>query len=952
MRLLSIATLVVLASSAAAAPPDDAGNAFFEKRIRPILVQHCYACHSAQAKIPQAGLMLDSREGVRKGGDRGPAIVPGKPEESLLVKAVRYNGKPRMPEKGKLPANVIADLEQWVRMGAPDPRTDKSEVTTKPGVDLEKGRKFWAFQPPRVRAIPVVKDGAWARGDIDRFILAGLEAKGIKAVGDADAQTLIRRLYFDLTGLPPTAEQIDAFVRTSEAKPQAAKEALVDGLLANPQFGERWGRHWLDVARYADSTGGGRSMIFKDSWRYRDYVIDSFNADKPYDRFITEQIAGDLLEAANPEQRRQQIVATAFLALGPTNYEEQDKDVLEMDVVDEQIDTMGRVFLGMTIGCARCHDHKFDPIPTKDYYALAGIMKSTHTLIHDNVSKWVEKPLPMSAEQEKAVKQYEATVAALKERIRVAKAADVKSGKTVVATRGVLAPSDLPGIVLDDTKAKRVGEWKPSKYTGNYIGEGYLYDDRSVKSEKTLTFVPEFPKQGRYEVRLAYIPGDNRDTNVPVNILHLDGEKTVHINMKEAPPIDGRFISLGTYRFNKNGQWYVMVSNEGTKGHISVDAVQFLAEEEDAKPAEKAAAPVKPSATEDVKKLEAEFKKMTESGPPRPLAMAVEEAAKVGDIKICLRGNITTRGEVAPRGFLQVTQPATAKTTIPAKESGRRELAAWLSSPQNPLTARVMVNRIWHHLFGAGIVRTVDEFGVTGELPSHPELLDYLALRFVQQGWSVKKLIREIVLSRTYQLSSELVTRSAERKEVPSSVDPENRLLWRHNRRRLDAESIRDTILSVSGKLDRMAGGSTMKPNTANETGYVFDDTRRSVYTPVFRNRLLELFEAFDFADPNLVMGRRTVSTTVTQALYLMNSPFVLDQSRIAARNLIAKADLDDAARLNQAYRAALGRLPTDRERELALAYLAGKTTPQERQAGWERVVQALFACVDFRHVN
>jgi hypothetical protein len=801
-----------------------------------------------------------------------------------------------------------------------------------PAIDLDAGRKFWSLQPPRPHPIPAIKDTAWPRSDIDRFVLAKLEAKGIRPVADADAQTLIRRLYYDLIGLPPTPEEIDAFVRAYAAKPQAAVAALVDGLLASPQFGERWGRHWLDIARYADSTGGGRSMILKDAWRYRDYVIDSFNADKPYDRFIREQIAGDLLPFTTPEQRRQQVIATAFLVLGPTNYEEQDKDVLEMDVVDEQIDTMGRVFLGMTIGCARCHDHKFDPIPTKDYYALAGILKSTHTLIHDNVSKWVETPLPMTAEQEKALKQYETTVATLKERIRLAK------GNTTIA-KGVIAPSDLPGIVLDDTQAKKVGEWRVSKFSGNYIGEGALYDDRSVKSEKTLTFVPEFPKAGRYEVRLAYVPHENRDSAVPVHILHLDGEKTVHVNMRETPPIDGRFISLGTYRFNRNGQWYVMVSNDGTKGHISVDAVQFLAEDEE-KPAEKppvANAPGSP----DLKKLEAELKKLTDSGPPRPTAMAVEEAAKVGDIHVCIRGTIITRGELAPRGFLQVMLPPGTNTPIPAKESGRRQLADWLSSPQNPLTARVMVNRVWHHLFGAGIVRTVDEFGAIGERPSHPELLDYLALRFVQEGWSVKKLIREIVLSRTYQLSSA---------NTPS-VDPENRLLWRHNRRRLDAEAIRDTILIVSGQLDRTMGGPTVRPNTASEYGYVFDDARRSVYTPVFRNRLLELFEAFDFADPNLVTGRRTVSTTVTQALYLTNNPFVKDQGRIAARAALA-TPVDDAARLDRAYRVALGRLPSERELEIALAYVSGKAKPEERQAAWERLYQALFACVDFRFVN
>jgi hypothetical protein len=943
MRRHAVALLlfVVAAPLRADQPPsDNPGFVFFEKKIRPILVEHCYRCHSAEAaaeKKLKGGLYLDSKASLLKGGESGPAIVPTRPEKSLLIKAVRYaDAEMKMPPKGRLPDAVIADLERWVAMGAPDPRGGTVVVKT-PGIDLDKGRQFWSFQPPKKHPLPALRDTAWPRGDIDRFVLARLEAKGIKPVADADRQTLTRRLYYDLTGLPPTPEDVE---RARNDQSEDWYEKLVDELLASSHFGERWGRHWLDVARYAESSGGGRSLIFKDAWRYRDYVIDSFNRDVPYNRFITEQLSGDLLPASTPQQRHRNLVATGFLALGPTNYEEQDKDVLEMDVIDEQIDTTGRVFLGMTIGCARCHDHKFDPIPTADYYALAGIFKSTHTLIHDNVSKWVDQPLPLSAEQELAVRKYEDSVAALKERIRVAKA----KGDTTTVAKGILDPKDLPGIVIDDNQAKKVGTWKKSTYGASYIGDGALYDDRAVKEDKTVTFVPEFPKQGKYEVRLAYVAHENRDAKVPVHILHLDGEKTIYVNMKEPPPIDGRFISLGTYRFNRNGQWYVMVSNDGTKGHISVDAVQLLPEEaEEAKPA---APTAKAAPVDDVRKLEAELKKLTDAGPPRPVAMGVEEAKKIADTHICIRGLTHNRGEISPRGVLRVTLPKYASPmALNAKESGRRELATWLASPQNPLTARVMVNRVWHHLFGAGIVRTVDEFGTTGELPSHPELLDHLALRFVEDGWSVKKLVRAIVLSRTYRLSS------AASKEA-LAVDPENRLLWRHNRRRLDAEELRDTILVISGKLDRTVGGPLMKPNTASEVGYVFDDTRRSVYTPVFRNRLLELFEAFDFADPNLVTGKRTVSTTVTQALYLMNSPFAMDQARHAAKAALAVPNLDDVGRLERAYRIALGRLPTEKERQLALAFVAGKTKPDERQAAWERLYQTLFACVDFRYVN
>jgi hypothetical protein len=765
------------------------GIDFFEQKVRPVLAQHCYPCHSTEAKKRRGGLLLDTRDGLRKGGDTGPAVVPGKPADSLLLKVVRYTEDgPRMPPKGKLPAAVIADLERWIALGAPDPR-DGTATSNKKGIDLEQGRKFWAFQPPRRHPVPAVKDTTWAHGDIDRFILARLDSKGLRPVADADRVTLIRRAYFDLVGLPPSPEEIDDFV--NDRSPDAFAR-VVDRLLASPHFGERWGRHWLDVARFAESSGGGRSLLFPDAWRYRDYVIEAFNTDRPYNRFVLEQIAGDLLLSTTPDERHRQLVATAFLVLGPTNYEAQDKDVLEMDVVDEQLDTIGRAFLGMTLGCARCHDHKFDPIPTRDYYALAGILKSTQTLIHDNVSRWVEQPLPVTAEQEAALKEHELAIAALQEKIRLAKEAEKK---------------------------------------------------RALPSPPSGTRVPEAGGEG----------GDS-------------------------------------------------------------------------------------------KSLEAELKKLKDSGPHRPVTMAVKESAKIEDCQIRIRGITHNRGERVPRGFLQVASTGPVPE-LPAHESGRRQLGEWLSSRDNPLTARVMVNRVWQHLFGAGLVRTPDLFGATGEPPSHPELLDHLALDF-QQDWSVKKLVRKIMLSRVYQLASAGQVEAL-------AVDPENRLLWRRNRRRLEAEAIRDAILTVSGRLDRSLGGPNVKKGTTSEYGYQFDDTRRSVYTPVFRNRLLELFEAFDFADPNLVMGRRNVSTVPTQALYLMNSPFVMEQAHHAARAALAVADRDDAGRMERAYRLALGRLPSAGERQLALRFLAAAgDKPEQRLAAWERLYQVLFACLDFRYVN
>ncbi|HEY6167056.1 MAG TPA: DUF1549 domain-containing protein [Verrucomicrobiae bacterium] len=945
----------------------DDGIEFFEKKIRPLLAEYCFDCHHPDNKI-KGELRLDSREGWMAGGELGPVIVPGKPEESLLIKAVRYtDAKLQMPPKRKLSDAQVAELEAWIKMGAPDPRTNPTVTKKKGGINIEEGRKFWSFQLPKRTAPPQVKDAAWPRTDIDRFILAKQEEKGLKPAPDASKEALIRRAYFALIGLPPTPEQIDAFLGDTRAD---AFERAVDSLLASPHFGERWGRHWLDVARFAESSGGGRTLLFKDAWRFRDYVIESFNNGVPFDQFIREQIAGDLLPAKDAAARRRQLTATAFLALGPTNYEEQDKKQLRFDVIDEQLDTIGKALLGMTIGCARCHDHKFDPIPQKDYYALAGIFASTRTLLNykDNVAKWIEAPLPMDGLMEEALRAHEAQVAALEAKLEsakeeskrllanVAKATDKTAGKAVqVATLG--------GVVVDDADAKAVGDWRHSKFSKSFIGDGYLEDRDGGKGEKTLTFVPPIPKSGRYEVRLAYIPLSNRAENVPVTVFHADGEQTIYVNEQETPAIGGRFVSLGQFRFEKDGAGYVLVSNEGTKGHVIADAVQFIAVEE---LAATEAAPSTGDAKTDkaqrassarVKELDAELKKLKKLVPERPVAMAVREGDtdEIGDTELRVRGIVHNKGPQAPRGFIQVA--TTGKPpAIPAKESGRREFAEWLVSPENPLAARVTANRVWHWLFGAGLVRTTDNFGVTGETPSHPELLDQLAIRLIEHGWSVKKLVREIVLSRAWQIET----------GAPPAADPDDCLLARFPRQRLDAEQLRDTILAVSGKLDLRLGGlnilgaggieanSFSAQNT--EYGYVFSDTRRSVYTPAFRAKRLELFEVFDFGNINQPLGQRNVSTVAPQALYLLNSPFVMEQSKLAAQRALADAKLDDAARLDRAYRIAIGRAPTKPERETLLQFLqatGGDSSDEgKRLEAWSHIFQTLFACVDFRYLN
>jgi hypothetical protein len=898
------------------------------------LTEHCHRCHSAQAEKLKGGLYLDTREGLLKGGDSGPALLAGDPRKSLLLKAVRWEDDDlKMPPKKKLGAEQIADLESWIRTGATWGASVKAAGGRKKqvGLSIEEGRKFWAYRPWEKPALPAVKDASWPTSDIDRFILAKLEARNLRPSPPADKAVLLRRVSFDLVGMAPGPDEVDEFVKDDSAE---AFEKVVDRLLASRAFGERWGRHWLDVARFGESLTL-RGFIMKDAWRYRDYVIEAFNADLPYDRFVREQIAGDLLPAKDLEERRRQLTAASFLMLGNANLEEQDKKQLEMDVVDEQLDTLGRAFLAQTIGCARCHDHKFDPIPTRDYYALAGILKNARSLEHENVSKFLESPLPADPSREAELRKHEEAIAALQARIKAEKEkAALAKGQSPRPT-GVLSPQDVPGIVLDDAKAQKVGDWKHSSFTGTYIGTGYLHDDAVGKGQKSLTFHPDLVA-GTYEVRFAYSPGSNRATNVPVTILSAAGEKAITVNEQETPAIDGRFISLGQYRF-ENNQGYVIVSNEGTRGHVTADAVVFLPG--DGMDPGKASKPPPGTTAEE---LEGELKKLRDSGPRREMVMAVREEKEISELRIHVRGSVHSQGEKAPRGFLQVATIGPAPV-LPAKESGRRELADWVASRDNPLAARVMANRAWHWLFGAGLVRTTDNFGTTGEAPSHPELLDFLAARFVEDGWSLKKLLRRIVLSNAYRMAT------ASGAEAPEA-DPENRLLRGANRRRLDAECLRDTLLSVSGQLKLEApNGPSYPASLSADYGYKESSLQRSVYLPVFRNALAEIFEAFDFADASVSTGRRNASTVAPQALYLMNNAFVLEQARHAAKRLLAERHLDDRARLVRAWRLALCRLPTEGEAGVVLRHLA--SSPQAEQ-GWTSVFHALFASPDFRYVN
>ncbi len=957
LRPLTLALLFAPTAAFAAEPDFD----FFEKKVRPLLAERCLECHSAEKKV-KGGLRLDWRDGWTKGGDSGPAITPGHPEKSLLVESIHYGNKDlQMPPKQRLAPEEIAVLEKWIQMGAPDPRSEAQALKKQEGLSIAAGREFWSYAPVQKPALPKVESHDWPRSNIDRYLLAKMEAAHKKPAPDAPLHSLVRRLYLNLVGLPPSPEQTNAFIQEATLDKSKAITSLVDTLLASPHFGETWGRHWLDVARFAESSGGGRTLLFKDAWRYRDYVIDAFNADVPFPQFVKEQLAGDLLPFESPSDRRRQLTATAFLALGPTNYEEQDKQQLRFDVIDEQIDTVGRTFLGQTLGCARCHDHKFDPVPQRDYYALAGIFASTRTLANytDNVAHWIHIPLPEEGPREQEIKAQEEKLAALSHQIATAQAEASAASKLIseatVKPGTAVNPAELQGIVLDDSDAKVVGAWKKSVHVRSFIGLGYLTDENMGKGEKTITFTPPIPKTGLYDVRLAYTYAPGRAKNVRANILHADGETSVYVDQTEIPPIDGRFISLGKYRFEQDGAGYVLITNENTQGFVTVDALQLLEEGAASKqaPDKKNSTPAHKAATlakQQVKELEDTLKKLTKEGPSRNTTMAVSDESTALDAEIRIRGVEKQRGEPVPRGFLQVTfrgdAPAPAFTP---QSSGRRELAEWIVGPATPLTARVQVNRIWNWLFGAGLVRTVDNFGTTGELPSHPELLDYLASRFVEEGWSWKKLIREIVLSRAWQQAV----------LAPSKEDPENRLFAHANRRRLSAEQIRDSLLSVSGVLEKQVGGSNIAgagdidPNNFSaqnvEYNYVYKDLRRSVYTPAFRNKRLELFDVFDFSDINQPVGQRNQSNVAPQALYLLNHPFVLEQSKLAAEAAL-KSPHSDASRLQNAYHQVLGRPPSSKETQICLGFLSKSQAPPADT--WSQLYQMLFASLDFRYID
>ncbi len=819
LRFASLVFLLLLglSRSGRAAGSDVQGVDFFEKKIRPVLVEHCYTCHAQTAKKLRGGLLLDSREGVRKGGDSGAAVVPGQPGKSLLIRALRQEGELAMPPKGKLPATVIDDFVRWVQMGAPDPRTAGSSIIPRKVFRItEADRKHWAFQPIAKPSPPDVQDEAWCRSAIDRFILARLEEKGFRPGSPADRYTLIRRATFDLIGLPPSPEAIAAFVRDDSPR---AFAKVVDRLLASKEFGVRWGRHWLDGVRYASDVDK--------SGLYRDWVVRAFNDDLSYFTFVRMQIAGDLISAEDVSRAHvsgaslEGVTATGMLALAV--WEKVGRDLAVAEIVDSQIDVVGRQFLGLTLACARCHDHKYDPLSIQDYYALAGIFFSSHI---------------------------------------------------------------SPGKLIND-----------GRLSDDVIGIPLLTRSEAAKN---LHIDQQVSRLGNDIARLEISAG-------PAARL-----QKVRDQLKEALP-----------RLAK--------ANGSDQKKLAQQIEQLRAEEKKLLADRRQKGwPERPPELAAIDKLRAATAALQKTKASPPLAIGIQEGGvpgsnqqKIGDAAIYIRGDHRKPGPVVPRRFPMIlageSQVPLGRRTV---GSGRLELADWMADPNNPLTARVMVNRIWLHLFREGLVRTPDNFGMLGEPPTHPQLLDYLAQRFLASRGSVKGLIRDIVLSRAYQQSSGA---------GPAHIkaDPENRLLGRMNRKRLEYEALRDSLLFASGQLGAAGGKNALA---------------RTLYEPVLRRRIDQTRMMFDGPDPLAIVPARSTTTTAPQALFLLNSPLVAEAAKRLAEHVQRDSAPTNRSRIKKVYWRIVGRPPADEELRIGEEFLA--------RSSWTNYLQVLFCTNEFSYLD
>jgi hypothetical protein len=1115
---LAVGSILVPAAEAAGATPD--GVEFFEKKVRPVLAEHCYRCHSAQAKKPKGSLRLDSRAALLKGGDNGPALVPGRPERSRLIDAVRYtNVDLHMPPRGKLPEQTITDLTAWVRMGAPWPGEGTAAAVAVKDFDLQaRKRQHWAWQPVRPQTPTAVRDAAWPCSPVDRFILAKLEEKGLRPAPPVDRLTLLRRLCFDITGLPPTPEQVEAFARDEAPD---AYERLVDRLLASPHFGERWGRHWLDLVRYAETRGHEYDFIIPNAYQYRDYVIRAFNADVPHNQFVIEHIAGDLLDRPRLDPTtgaNESVLGTGFWFLGEEVHSPVDIRQDEADRFDNRIDVMGKAFLGLTVACARCHDHKFDAISSRDYYGLFAFLESSSyrqvrfdSLEHnrrvaeglarlrgrcrpplqraltgvlrpglarladyllaarevtlaepanrakveeiahsrglsaDVLERWLACLHDAAREEDDPLHAW-ALVAAddqagdprhlaeqlrpLVERGRQREAAAAKAlrGADVVVDYAHLRPEDyMPDGVGFGLGPVRPGDACFAESTPqplDHFAERAAAEkdptwDRlrpAAGAENDPGIVGAVPRAGRTirtptftlsRRKLYYlVRGTGRayaavDQHVMISgplhgqlLLPLDagnGFRWVEHNLTayQGQPVYVEFTATPGAPFAVA----MIVQAEHMPGPPDAPnaAVLRLLAEAQGGGIDALAAGYARLLTDTAERLANDHvlgtadasdqarlanwllhhRSLLDTGSPTPArpfaeaarAFAAEQARVVASIRqesrlapamldgsgveerVFIRGSWKAPGAPAPRRFLEALTGL--EPLRPARGSGRLELARQMTDPSlDPFLARVLVNRVWHHLFGRGIVASVDNFGVLGDAPTHPELLDFLADDFVRQGWSLKRLIRELVLSATYRMASRP-------EPTADAADPQDLLLHRMRLRRLEGEAIRDAMLAVSGRLDRRLFGPPVpvcltefqQGRGRPESGPLDGDGRRSVYLAVRRNFLSPLLLAFDAPIPFSTVGRRTVSNVPAQALILMNDPFVHQQAEAWARRVLAGKGTA-AERVAGMYRAAFGRTPTPEELRACLAYLGGPAT--DDPAAWADLAHVLFNVKEF----
>jgi hypothetical protein len=915
-----------------AAEPDPQGVEFFEKKIRPVLVERCYKCHSAQAQPAKGGLLLDSRSGWQTGGDSGPAIDPGKLDTSLLLQAIRYEGL-EMPPDGKLPAAVIADFETWIRRGAPDPR-DGTGPPARPGLDLKAARQFWSLQPVRRPPLPAVRNAAWPQSPVDHFVLAKLEQQGLSPSPPADKPTLLRRATYDLIGLPPTLEEIEAFLGDDSP---GAFARVVDRLLASPHYGERWGRHWLDLARYGeDQAHTFQAQLYPNGYLYRDWVARALNNGMPYDRFVREQIAADLLPGMD---RIEQLPALGLFALGPVYYQSnQEKARATADQWDDRIDTLTRGILGLTVACARCHDHKFDPVTTADYYSLAGIFASTN---------YQEAPVSPHAvierrrQADEAVKAQQQRIEELVRRhapeLRVKLAGE--SSRYLRAAwralnrekRGIRSRTAVAEVAKDEKLSEPLlRRWydalKPE-------GPAELAELRVLIAAQDLN-----RDLGRDEAAVAAVSAaaetfqQRLDAVLPERgrLFERFGQDVAFAESKSEAPVRsaGEGESTGGSTGDRARQDALLLSrllaDEGILALSPQDAEPLLQGEAKDQVAElKRERDRLQKAAEEIQILKAHA---ITDGTPR-------------DLPIYRQGDPARPGETAPRGFLAVLAREDSKPEA-FEGSGRLELASAVTDPANPLTARVVVNRVWHHHFGFGIVRTPSNFGNLGERPSHPQLLDWLASELVASGWSLKALHRQLMLSAVYQQSSGPNARG-------SDVDPENRLLGRMHRRRLEVEPWRDAMLAVSGTLDRTLGGPSFDLASA-------DGHRRTYYGAVSRHRLNDLLRLFDFPDPNITSDRRTVTTVPLQQLFVLNSEFMVRQARALAARVEAETS-DDSQRVRRAYLLLYSRQPSDDEMRLGIEFLRSAAEASDATGDlspWQQYALALLGANEFAFID